>query len=220
MPLQWNVPNLKVYQGGLSQVMVWSHVGPITSTDTALAGAAWEGVQNLTEKPTGSEITELYANDVEYAQLVSPEEMEGSIQAYAWPALFNASLGVRTPVPGLIIPQQRYDYFSVAYKTRLHSDGGGEDIGYQIHALYNLTVQPFDRNNMTISDSPVAQEFSWDFTATKVTGVPGISQPFSKLVFDSRFTSAPMMANVNTQIYTNGNLLNPWAFFTAFPVPA
>jgi hypothetical protein len=209
MPLQWDQPNQKFYESGVSKGAVYVHQGPIQPTDE-IPGVAWEGLMSVTESPTGAEITKLWANDMEYTQLVSMEEMEGKIEAHWYPEEFNPALGVLSPTPGFIVPQQALQYFSLAYQTRIHSDGGGEDIGYQIHILYNLTVKPFERNNMTMSDTPESMTFNWDFTNTKVNGVPGIDRPFSKLVFDSRTVDPAVLADINDILYTQELLFNPW----------
>lgn len=213
MTLVWNDPSKKYYESGVSKTILYVHQGPLTPTDTNIVGVAWEGVTNITESPTGGEPTRLWANDREYGQIISPEKMEGKIEGYMWPEEFMPALGLIN-LNGLIIPQQSPSYFSISYKTRIHSDAGGEDVGYMIHFLYNMRVKPFERDNQTLTDSPEAATFSWDFTCSKVTGVSTYN-PFSKITFDSRNPHA-LDTYVEDIIYDQGLILNPYDFFANY----
>ena len=45
-------------------------------------GVAWNGLTAVTESPSGAEATALYADDTKYLNLISKEELGGTIEAY------------------------------------------------------------------------------------------------------------------------------------------
>jgi hypothetical protein len=218
--LQWDESMLKFFENGVSKPVLFAHD---PDTDVPEPGVAWEGLISVTEKPTGAEVTKLWANNSEYAQLVSREEFEGTLEAYTYPTDLNRAMGVATEGHvGLLIPQQSRSRFSLSYQTQIHSDGGGENVGYQIHILYNLRLKPSERAATTVNESPEALTFSWDFTSKAEAFTNDDYRPVSKVVIDSRTAPALVLDQIEEALYgtatENSEILFPddlLALFTA-----
>jgi hypothetical protein len=180
--LVWNVSAEKFYESGLDRGTLYVRDGSGDYTP----GIAWEGLMAVTEKPGGAEPTDLWANNVLYAKLVSPEIFDGSIEAYQFPDEWYACDGVAPHAThlGTYIGQQSRSTFGLSYRTRVGSDAGGDVLAYKIHCVYGCLASPSEVARNTINDSPESATFSWEFKTTPVS-MTGFSA-LSKLTFDTR----------------------------------
>ena len=64
-------------------------------------GVVWNGLTGVTEKPSGAETTNLYADDVKYVVIYGAEEFEATIEAYTYPEEFEQCDGSAALVAGL-----------------------------------------------------------------------------------------------------------------------
>jgi hypothetical protein len=206
MPLQWNQPNEKMFETGLSHALLW-----IQDPETGLYqnGVPWEGLFTVTETPTGRETNKLWAHNVQYTQILSDEELEGKIEAYQYPPELDAAMGVSRPYPGVKVSEQKRTRFALSYQTIINSDGEGEDVGRLIHFLYNLRLKPSERNSETVNETMDALVFSWDFTSTKVDWQGdslALFKPVSKVVVDTRYFSTNGLASLENRVYESPSL--------------
>ena len=195
--LQWNVSALKFFESGIDR-------GVLYVRDQAGAyplGVAWEGLVSVTEKPGGAEPTDLWANNVKYAQLVSAETFDGSIEAYTYPDEFLVCDGVieDSSATGAYLAQQTRVPFGLCYRNYVGSDAAGQMAEYKIHVIYGAIVQPSEVSRTTINDSPEAAMFSWEFQTTPVAAT-GYA-PVSKITFDSRTISPTGLAALEESLY-------------------
>lgn len=56
-------------------------------------GVAWNGLTGVTESPSGAEATKLYADDINYLNLYSAEELGATVNAYTYPDEFGVCDG-------------------------------------------------------------------------------------------------------------------------------
>lgn len=174
--LTWNVAANKRYESGLDKGVFY----PL-SAGTYPLGYAWEGLINVTEKPGGAEITDLWANNTKYAQLQAVETFDGSIEAYTFPDEFLAADGVAIDVTGsseAYLGQQSRVPFGLVYRTWLGDEANGQYNAYKLHLIYGCLIQPSEVARQTINDSPEAATFSWEFKSTPVaaTGYNAVSK--------------------------------------------
>ncbi len=54
---------------------------------------AWNGLTAINQSPSGGEITTLYADDQEYANMMSLEKFGLTVEAYTYPEEFEACDG-------------------------------------------------------------------------------------------------------------------------------
>ncbi|MCD8372605.1 MAG: hypothetical protein LUD27_04825 [Clostridia bacterium] len=163
------------------------------------AGVAWNGLTAVNENATGAEPTALYADNIKYLNLISNEELEGTIEAYTYPDEFNACQGVVELAPGIVAGQQNHEMFGLAYKTKLGNDVKGDEYGYKLHLIYGCQARPTEKAYETINDSPEAITFSWEFSTTPVA-VTG-NKPTSVLTIDSTKTDDTILAAIEAILF-------------------
>lgn len=197
-PLTWNVAANRKFESGLDRGVVY----PRDVSGNYPLGISWEGLISVSEKPGGAEATDLWANNVKYAQLFSAETFDGSIEAYTYPIEFQPCDGVAAPDTGVYASQQTRTPFGMSYRTWVGSEAAGQQNTYKIHVVYGATVQPSEQGRNTINDSPEALTFSWEFKTTPapMTGY----NPVSKLVLDMSLLSANAIIAVEEALYGDG----------------
>lgn len=162
-------------------------------------GVVWNGLTAVTEKPTGADPTNLYADDIKYVVLYGEEEFEATIEAYTYPAEFEACDGSATLAEGVSIGQQARKQFAFCYRTALGNDAKGQNFGYKIHIIYGCTAKPSEKAYSTINDSPEAVTFSWDVTTVPVP-VNGM-KPTASVVIDSTRVAAGKLKSLEDKLY-------------------
>jgi len=193
--LVWNQSALKFYESGLDRGVLYVRDG----SGNYPLGVAWEGLINLTEKPGGAEPTDLWANNVKYAQLISTEIFDGSLEAYTFPDEFGVCDGVEEAITGMHISQQARASFGLSYRTWVGSEAAGAQAEYKLHVIYGCLIQPSEVSRATINDSPEAATFSWEFKT--VPAAMAGELPVSKITLNSADLPAPQMAAVKDALW-------------------
>lgn len=193
--LKWDETGERLYETGVKKGVLY----PIDNTNKYSKGTAWSGLTKLTEKPTGAEATELYADDIKYLNLMSAEKLEGTIEAYMYPDEFMECDGSAEPETGVTVGQQTRKTFGLCYRTTLGNDTIGNDYGYKLHLVYGCKVSPSEKGYETINDSPAAVTFSWEFKTTPVS-VTGL-KPTANLTIDSTKVDATNLALLESILY-------------------
>lgn len=194
--LKWDEVGERLYEVGVRQGVLYN----IDSNNEYSSGVAWNGLTKVTEKPTGAEITDLYADDTKYLSLTSLEKFEASIEAYTYPPEFEKCDGTAELTSGVTIGQQTRETFGLCYRTVLGNDTKGEDYGYKLHLIYGCKVQPSERGYETINDSPAAITFSWEIKTTPVA-VSGGYKATASLTIDSTKVDADNLAKLEEVLY-------------------
>jgi hypothetical protein len=191
--LVWDQTGERFYETGVKNGVLY----PVDNSGVYLTGVPWNGLTQVTQKPTGAEATAIYADDIKYLNIISAEEFECTIEAYTYPIEFelcdgSASLGGSNS--GIIIGQQARRSFGFVYKTVLGNDAVNNDFAYKIHIMYGAVASPSEKAYSTINDSPEAITFSWDVKTTPIV-VPGFKKPTATAMIDSsRIASAKLLA--------------------------
>lgn len=167
--------------------------------DTYGNGVVWNGLTGVTEKPTGAEATNLYADDVKYVVIQGAEEFEATIEAYTYPEEFEACDGSAALVEGVNVGQQERKTFAFCYKTSVGNDTQGQDLGYKIHVIYGCKAAPSEKAYATINDSPEAVTFSWEVSTVPVP-VEG-HNPTATMVIDSTRVPAEKLKLIEEVLY-------------------
>ena len=167
--------------------------------DTYGNGVVWNGLTGVTEKPSGAEPTNLYADDVKYVVIQGAEEFEATIEAYTYPEEFEACDGSAALVEGVNVGQQERKTFAFCYKTSLGNDTQGQTFGYKLHIIYGCKAKPSEKSYSTINDSPEAVTFSWDISTTPVP-VEGM-KPTATLVVDSTRVDSSKLKKLEDKLY-------------------
>lgn len=197
--LVWDVVGERNYETGVSKGVLYPMV-----SGAYPKGVAWSGLTTVTETASGAEATPLYADNIKYLNLMSVEELGGTIEAYTAPDEFGACDGTAELTTGVSIGQQPRQTFGLAYQTILGNDTENNKHGYKIHLVYGALASPTERSYATVNDSPEAMTMSWEFSTTPVS-VTGF-EPTSLVVIDSTKVDAEKLAAFEAIIYGSDNV--------------
>lgn len=161
--LLWDQIGERTYETGVDRGVVYPQVGGAYP-----AGAAWNGLTAVNLSPSGAEPSPLYANNYKYLNLMSVEELSGTIEAYTFPDEFAECDGAKELAPGVKIRQQSRKPFGLSFRTLIGNDTEGTKHGYKITLVYGCLSSPSEQSNATVNDSPEAKTMSWSFTTTPV----------------------------------------------------
>ena len=193
--LVWDKSGERLYETGVKQGVLYVQ----DTVGTYPNGVAWNGLTAVTETPSGAEATALYADDIKYLNLVSAEELGGTIEAYMYPDEFAECDGSVALTPGMYIGQQDRKTFGLCYRTTLGNDTDSNNHGYKLHLIYGALAAPSEKAYATINDSPEAITFSWEFKTTPVN-VTG-HKPTASIVIDSTKVDAEKLAALEKILY-------------------
>lgn len=193
--LVWDQTGERLYETGVKKGVLY----PQASNGAYPKGVAWNGLTGVTEAPSGAEATPLYADDIKYLNLMSTEELGGTIEAYTYPDEFAECDGSASIATGVYIGQQPRKAFGMSYVTTLGNDVESNAYGYKIHLIYGALAAPSEKAYSTINDSPEAITFSWDFSTTPVS-VDGF-KPTASIVIDSTKVDPLKLAALEKILY-------------------
>ena len=192
--LIWDKAGEHIYETGVSKGVLY-----VMGDNGAYGdGVAWNGLSQVSESPTGAEVSAIYADNIKYLNLISREEFEGTIEAYTYPDEFMECDGSAALAKGFTVGQQKRKTFAFCYHTKVGNDVNPE-AGYKIHIIYGALAQPSERSYETVNDSPEAMTFSWSITTTPVE-VTGL-QPTAHIELDSTKVPAAKLQQVEDKLY-------------------
>lgn len=192
--LVWDQTGERTYETGVDHGVVYPQV------DGAYpAGAAWNGLINVTLSPSGAEPTPLYANNHKYLNLMSVEELGGSIEAYTYPDEFAECNGQKELAPGVKVGQQKRKAFGLCFRTLIGNDTEGTAHGYKLTLVYGALASPSENANATVNESPEAKTMSWEFSTTPIE-IEGFD-PSASIEIDSRTVAAEKLKALEDALY-------------------
>lgn len=194
MRLVWDQTGERLYETGVSMGVVYPQV-----SGAYPKGVAWNGLINVSEKPSGAESTAVWADNTKYLNLTSVEEFGASVEAYMYPDEFALCDGSAEIAKGVSIGQQSRKPFGLCYRTIIGNDTEGSKHGYKVHLVYGAMAAPSEKGYSTESDSPEAITFSWELTTTPVS-VAGF-EPTASLTIDSTKVDAGKLAELEAILY-------------------
>ena len=202
--LVWDVASERLYENGVKNGVLYYNVGddkPSNPEDVYKNGVVWNGLISVTESPSGAESTPLYADDMKYLNLVSPEEFGATIEAYTYPKEFAACNGESEYITGVTIGQQTRKTFGLCYRTSI-GNAENDALGYKLHLVYGCLAAPSEKAYSSVNDSPEATTFSWEISTTPVT-IPGF-KPTAMVVIDSTKVDPAKMKKLEDYLYGTG----------------
>lgn len=197
--IQWDATGERLYETGLDRGVLYT----AKESDPYGHGVAFNGLTEMTEKPSGADATDLFADNIKYASLRAAETYGANMGAFTYPEEFNECDGNVAAAKGVYFGQQSRKPFGLSYRTLIGDDQhDNADKGYKIHLVYGLTASPSERSYNPINDSPDATSFSWELNSTPVA-VPGY-KPVSTLTVDSTKVDAEKLTALENILYGSG----------------
>ena len=193
--LVWDESGKRLYETGVEKGVLYVQ----GENGQYQQGVAWNGLTAVTESPSGAEPTALYADDIKYLELFSAEEFGATIEAYTYPAEFEACDGSASLGEGVTIGQQDRKAFGLCYRTIVGNDVKGNENGYKLHLIYGAKAKPSEKAYATVNDSPEAVTFSWEVTTTPVN-VAGF-KPTASVTIDSTKIQPEKLKLIEDKLY-------------------
>lgn len=179
--LSWDQTGERIYETGVDRGVLFVYD---PTQNWYGKGVAWNGLTNVSEKPSGAEPTPLYADNIKYLNLISNEDFAATIEAYTYPDEFAECDGSAELATGVMLGQQKRKTFALAFRTKIGNDTDGNDHGYKIHLVYGCMAAPTEKGYATINDSPEAITFSWEVSTTPIDVGTGF-KPTASITIDS-----------------------------------
>lgn len=192
----WDDVGDRLYELGVKRGVLY----PKDANGAYPSGVAWNGLSAVTDKPTGAESKPVYADDIEYLNLVTAEKQEGTIEAYTYPTEFGECDGSKEATPGVYVRQQRRKAFGFCYRTTIGNDVDDESLGYKLHLVWNAKASPSEKAYNTINEDPEAMALSWDYKATSIEVGTGY-KPAAAMEIDSTKVDATKLAALEQILY-------------------
>lgn len=194
--LVWDQEADRVYETGVRQCVLY----PKTGANGAYAkGVAWNGITSISESPSGGEPQAIWADDIKYLNLLSPETLGLTIEAYTYPDEFAICDGSANVANGVLIGQQKRHEFAICFRTVVGNAESANDYGYKLHIIYGCLAAPAERGHNTINDSPEAMTMSWSVTTTPVSFTLNDEiRTTAQIIIDSTKLDAAGLAKLKT----------------------
>lgn len=188
--ISWSNPGERVFEAGIDRGVLYVKGN---------SGVPWIGLVNVNDQSSGGESKPRYRDGIKHSNRTSPEEFEGTIEAFTYPLLFEKCEGIYSGESGLRITQQRRKGFGMSYRSKVGNEISGIGLGYKIHLLYNLKAEPSTRGYQTLGEQIDPVTFSWKVTS-RAAVIPGY-RPTSHFIIDSRDVPAALLQVIEDLLY-------------------
>lgn len=188
--LTWTQVGERYFETGIDRGVLFVDGNP---------GVPWVGLVNFNQKQSGGESSPKYLDGIKISNRSSPEEFEGTVEAYTYPVEFERCDGTYRAENGLRVTQQRRKPFNMVYRSKVGNDVAGLDKGYKLHIMYNLTAEPSDRGYHSLVEQAEPLTFSWNITSRAVP-VEGF-RPSAHFIVDSRDIPAELLTQLEDLLY-------------------
>lgn len=162
--LEWDQTQKRYYHTGVSKVVLFvqNRYGEYEP------GVAWNGFTGIEDNMNGGEENILWADNMKYAVLQSPDDYAGKLSVLQYPPEFTQCNGEYQPVPGLLLTSQPRRAFALVYRTEI-GNGRSQEAGYMLHFIYGARVKPTTVERSTINNNPDAAKFEFEFYTMPIT---------------------------------------------------
>lgn len=193
--IAWDLTGERLWETGLDRGVLYVRDNEAKYP----AGVPWNGLISVTEGVSGGEANPFYADNTKYANVMSNEEFNPSIEAYMSPVEFDECDGSKEIASGISIGQQARKVFGMSYRTKIGNDVDDADHGYKIHLVYGAQAAPSEKARQTINESPELMTLSWECTTTpvEVTG----AKPTAHLTINSTTVAPEKLAALEAILY-------------------
>lgn len=204
--VEWDTVGERVYKAGIDR-------GVLYRDAVVSEGLPWNGLVSV-EDNTSYELKSYYMEGIRYLNHVVPGNFEGRLTAITYPLEFDRLImGAQFSGEALAMGsesgigyynQEHAKPFNLSYRRKIMSDSD-EELGYEIHLLYNLTATPEPQIAETLTEDGAVTLFSWS-----LSGTPEISEetktgrgvrPTSHVSIDSRTCDPAVLTTIENSLY-------------------
>ncbi len=201
--LVWDKVGDRVYETGLDKGVLYLPDG---------SAVPWNGLTSIIEQ-FNKESSPVYYDGMKINDLVVLGDFAASMKAVTYPDEFIELEGLVPLIKGTFLGDQHPQTFGLCYRTRIGNDLEGDEVGYKLHIIYNVTAIPNERTYTSVTSDPSLVEFEWAITAVPEE-VPGF-RPTAHIIIDSREIDPWLLEELEEKLY--GSTL---ATASLIPMPA
>ena len=154
----WDKIGDRTYESGLDRGVLYLAGGD---------AVPWNGLTSVVEKSERSTSLTFY-DGIKISETISLGSFAATVSAITYPDALDEIEGKAQIRSGVFLGEQEPETFGLCYRTRIGNDVDGDEAGYKIHVVYNVSATPSDRTYETASDDPSLVDFEWDLTTTPV----------------------------------------------------
>lgn len=187
--LTWDDVGERVYETGLDRGVLYLADGSAVS---------WNGLTSIIEN-YHVETSPVYYDGMKITDLVSFGDFSATMKALTYPDEFIEIEGYSYMKRGILLGQQAPKTFGLCYRTQIGNDVQGDNAGYKIHILYNVTAVPSDRTYASLGADLSVVEFEWEIVAVPEE-VPGF-HPTAHIVINSNDVHPWLLQELEEKLY-------------------
>lgn len=187
--LVWDKIGDRRFESGLDKGVLYLSDGRIVP---------WNGLTQVVEKK-GTEISPTHYDGQKIQDRVVLGDFEATLKAITYPEEFVEVEGLAKVRRGVYLGDQAPKVFDLCYRTLIGDDQAGEQAGYKLHIVYNLTAVPADKTYATLSLDPSLVEFEWNLTAVPDDAVG--FRPTAHIILDSRELDPWLLEDLELKLY-------------------
>lgn len=185
----WDRVGERLYETGLDRGVLYLPGG---------VAVPWNGLTSVIEA-FDKETQPVYFDGMKIQDATVLGDFQATLKAVTYPDDFMEIEGYRSNRRGLFYGNQPPKTFGLAYRTLIGDDASGQEAGYKIHLLYNITAIPADKTYASLGDDPSLVEFEWTLAAVP-QDVPGF-RPTAHIILDSRDFDPWLMEELEAMFY-------------------
>lgn len=194
--LVWDQIGERAYESGLDRGVLYLPDG---------SAVPWNGLTSIIEK-FDRESSPVYYDGAKIADNIILGSFAGTMRAITYPDEFTELEGLGYMRQGMFVGDQRPKAFGLSYRTKIGNDVVGQDAGYKIHILYNVTAIPLEKAHATLSAQASLEEFEWEISAVPEE-IPGF-RPTAHFVINSTDIDPWLLEDLELMLYGSNELEN------------
>lgn len=187
--LVWDKVGNRTYENGLDRGVIYLPDG---------SAVPWNGITSIIEQFDRA-VTPIHYDGMKVNDFVILGSFKATAKAVSYPKTLFLSEGITEVRNGFSVTDQKSRVFGFCYRTRAGNDLEGNEAGYKIHIVYNVTALPSDKNFQSIGIDPMVVEFEWTMTAVPAE-IKGF-YPTAHIIIDSQELDPWLLDEIETIIY-------------------
>lgn len=189
MMIVWDKVEDRTYETGLDRGVLYLPDG---------SAVPWNGLTSVIES-FDKESSPVYYDGMKISDFLVLGDFSAKMTAVTYPDEFVELEGLAPVKQGLFYADQRPQTFGLCYRNKIGSSLEGDEAGYKIHIIYNVTAIPSDKTYASSGADPSLVPFEWNLTAVPEE-VPGF-RPTAHIVIDSRDIDPWLLEDLETMLY-------------------
>ena len=105
--ITWDDVGSRYYETGVDRVVIY----------VKNEASSWNGITAINESPSGAEPSKIYADNIVYGVVMSPEENAVTIEGFTYPDCFKPCIGEVEFAKGAFVNQQPHVSFGLCWRS-------------------------------------------------------------------------------------------------------